>query len=79
MSHSLELDSSTLIPVLQEAEAARCKAVCTGAEGEAKLEDMEDEPVEEEGDGRMRNRKTAKRDNDFSDLLPVSNVSPFAM
>ncbi|XP_035275864.1 HEAT repeat-containing protein 3 [Anguilla rostrata] len=67
LSHSLELDSGELIPALQEAEAARC----AGAARDAKAEEMEEEEEVEEGDGEMRNRKTAKRDNDFSDLLPV--------
>ncbi|XP_061101857.1 HEAT repeat-containing protein 3 isoform X2 [Conger conger] len=74
LSHCLELDAGALVPALLGAEAVRCMAGPAGADGEAREGEMEEDEEEEEGDGSMRNRKTAKRDNDFSDLLPVEKV-----
>ncbi|KAJ8281001.1 hypothetical protein GJAV_G00062160 [Gymnothorax javanicus] len=74
LSHSVELDSGTLIPAFQEAEATRQAAISTMDAGDANTKDvLEEEEEEKEGEegGGMRNWKAIKRDKDFSDLLPV--------
>lgn len=82
LSTSLDLDAGQLIPELREAEVARNASASASGEmedqaaGDMVVEEMED-VEEEEGDGQRRNGKATQKDNDFSDLLPVSVVLPF--
>ncbi|KAI1890170.1 hypothetical protein AGOR_G00170910 [Albula goreensis] len=70
LSQSLELDSGSLIPALQEAETARSttQTAEAGVDGDVEAVEMEEEG---DGDGVVRNKKTSKRDNNISDLLPT--------
>ena len=87
LSQCLALDAGVLIPKLREEEEAHYASgeasADTGSqavEGAADTVEMEEEEaVEDEGEkgaGHKTNKNRAVKDNDFTDLLPVSGVSP---
>lgn len=79
LSQSLELDAGVLIPELRRAEEVRHASAPAVADVEEQaaeavaVEEMDEEEVA--AVKHKRNGKAAKTDNDFSDFLPVSDVS----
>lgn len=71
LSKCLDLDSGTLIPELRQAEEVRHRNAPAAPDVEEQaVEEMGQEEEEEEASKHKRNGKSAKVDNDFSDLLP---------
>ncbi|XP_036952045.1 HEAT repeat-containing protein 3 [Acanthopagrus latus] len=71
LSKCLDLDSGTLIPELRQAEEVRHRNAPAAPDVEEQaVEEMGQEEEEEEAPKHKRNGKSAKVDNDFSDLLP---------
>lgn len=75
LSKCLDLDTGTLIPELRQAEEVRHRNAPAAPDVEEQaVEEMGPVEEEEEAPKHKRNGKSAKVDNDFSDLLPVSDI-----
>uniref|UniRef100_A0A671X801 HEAT repeat containing 3 n=1 Tax=Sparus aurata TaxID=8175 RepID=A0A671X801_SPAAU len=71
LSKCLDLDTGTLIPELRQAEEVRHRNAPAAPDVEEQaVEEMGQVEEEEEAPKHKRNGKSAKVDNDFSDLLP---------
>ena len=79
LSRCLDLDAGVLIPELRKAEEARQRKSssppATDAGEQAAGEPAEEEMDEEDGAPKNKRNGKAAKDNDFSDLLPVSGIS----
>lgn len=75
LSKCLDLDTGTMIPELRQAEEVRHRNAPAAPDVEEQaVEEMGQVEEEEEAPKHKRNGKSAKVDNDFSDLLPVSDI-----